>query len=248
MSYSNVGKIWTTESFSEYLKTLKKPGYAKSIVIHHTAAPSLKQRPKGFTAQHILNIKSYYMSLGWNRGPHLFTDDDQIFGMTPLHVSGIHAASFNKNSIGIEVLGNYDAEDSLTGRGLDCMQTAAITTKALFAWLDIPVNENTLKFHRDDPKTSKTCPGRHVKKDWFISLMKNTPTVKPTANRAETSIIDFVIAFKGYDYNSAIKLLKTRSGMTYFNGIWLETARFDRQLKTTVADTSELNSIFRKIV
>ena len=91
MSFANVGKVWTVDSFREYLKGIKRPVYAKSITLHHTGAPSLGQRPRGFLIQHIHNIQSFYKSLGWNRGPHLFIDEDQFFGMTPLTVSGIHA-------------------------------------------------------------------------------------------------------------------------------------------------------------
>jgi hypothetical protein len=248
MSYANVGRVWTLESFREYLKGVKRPAYVKSVTIHHTGAPSLAQRPHGFLAQHLLNIKSYYQSLGWNRGPHLFVDEDQIFGMTPLNVPGIHAVSFNRNSIGIEILGDYDSEDPLTGRGLACMKNTAAVTKALFEWLDMPVNENTLKFHRDDPKTSKTCPGKKVKKDWFISLVQSsadkktpvTPIFTPPTDLVP--LIDYVVKHKGYEVAAASKLLVVKNGMTTFNGAWIESARYDSKSQTTLALQHELNA------
>jgi hypothetical protein len=92
----------------------KKTDWATSVTIHHTAAPSLAQRPQGFTIQHIINMASFYQRQkssggnGWPTGPHLFIDDDQIFGMCDFAVKGIHAVSFNTSSIGIEVLGFYD--------------------------------------------------------------------------------------------------------------------------------------------
>lgn len=246
MSYANVGKVWTVESFREYLKGVKRPAYVKSVTIHHTGAPSLAQRPNGFLAQHILNIKSYYVSLGWNRGPHLFTDDDQIFGMTPLNVPGIHAVSFNRSSIGIEVLGEYDTEDPCSGRGLACMKNAAATAKALFEWLDIPVNENTLKFHRDDPKTNKTCPGKKVKKDWFISLIQSSTNQVAAPDfsilNTEVPIIEYVVKHKGYTALAATGALKTDKGITTFNGAWIESARYDSSLKVTLASRHELDA------
>ena len=248
MSYANVGRVWTVESFREYLKGIKRPSYAKSVTIHHTGAPTLAQRPKGFLAQHILNIQSYYKSLGWSRGPHLFIDEDQIFGMTPLTVPGIHAVSFNRSSIGIEVLGDYDSEDPLTGRGLACMKNTAACAKALFEWLDIPINETTLKFHRDDPKTSKTCPGKKVKKDWFISLMNasvgQNVSVTPLFSVPNDSvpIVEYVAQYKGYTTNEAIKLLKVKSGMTTFNGVWIESARYDSKTQCTLALKTELDA------
>ena len=31
----------------------------------------------------------------------------------------------------------------------------------------------TVKFHRDDPRTSKSCPGTKVSKEWFLNLVEN---------------------------------------------------------------------------
>jgi hypothetical protein len=243
MSFANVGKVWTVDSFKEYLKGIKKPVYAKSITLHHTGAPSLGQRPQGFLIQHIHNIQNFYKSLGWNRGPHLFIDEDQIFGMTPLTVSGIHAVSFNRNSIGIEILGEYDTEDPLSGRGLACMKTTAAVVKVLGEWLDIPINETTLKFHRDDPKTSKTCPGKNVKKDWFLSLVGNTQQSQttPPQTREEVGIIDYAVK-KGISHTNAVKRLKVRGGLTFFNDVWIESARYDPSSQTTLALKSELDT------
>ena len=159
MSYANVGKAWTPESFARHLRTVDL-SWAKGITLHHTAAPSLAQRPHGLTVQHIENIASFYKRLGWSRGPHLFIDDDQIFGMTPLSRSGIHAVSFNRTHIGVEVLGNYDSESPSEGRGQACWTTAALATRALLDRAGLSVS--TVNGHRDDPKTSKTCPGKLV--------------------------------------------------------------------------------------
>jgi hypothetical protein len=167
--------------------------------------------------------------------------------MTPLNVPGIHAVSFNRSSIGIEILGDYDREDPLSGRGLTAMQTGAAATKALFEWLDLPINETTLKFHRDDPKTSKTCPGKLVKKDWFISLVKNSSsTATQVSPMFELSgkvvpIVDYAVKHKGYSAKAATAALKTKSGMTTFNGVWIESARYDTELQCTVALSSELD-------
>lgn len=126
MGFENVGKVWTPQGLQELLGTLTKPDWCDSVTLHHTAAPSLAQRPDGFNAQHIKNIQSYYQNqLGWSSGPHLFVDDDQLWGMCDFRRKGIHAVSFNKRSIGIEVLGDYDSESAKTGRGLDCWKTAA---------------------------------------------------------------------------------------------------------------------------
>lgn len=170
MSFADVGKVWGVSAFTDHLKTVDL-SWARGITMHHTAAPSLKQRPEGLRISHIENIANYYRTkLGWSSGPHLFIDEDQIFGMSPLGARGVHARSFNRDHIGIEVLGDYDSEDPFNGRGLQCWETAAAAVGRILnaaGWRIEAVN-----FHRDDPKTGKTCPGTRVKMPWFRSLVE----------------------------------------------------------------------------
>lgn len=171
--FANVGLTWTAAEFAAYLAKVQRPAWAKAVCVHHTASPSLAQRPAGITAQHIRNIRDFYRDeKGWSAGPHLFVDDRQILGMTPLVQPGVHARSFNASAIGIEVLGDYDIESPFTGRGQIAWRHAAIATRALLDWLQLPATEHTVLFHRDDPKTTKTCPGTLVQKPWFLALLK----------------------------------------------------------------------------
>jgi len=253
MSFKNVGKVWTASTFEDYLKGLKKPTWCNKITLHHTAAPSLAQRPKGFTIQHIVNIRDFYKTLGrsgWSSGPHLFIDDDQIFGMTPLNEKGIHAVSFNSTSIGIEVLGDYDTEDPLSGRGLECWKTACDAVRILCKWLNITPSESTIKFHRDDPRTSKTCPGTKVSKEWVLDMISNgeQSTTSTNIHKCECvcdeyGVVDYVVEFKGYTEQAAVKQLKRKNGLFYFGDIWLESARYNKDEKKTVALKSDLSEI-----
>jgi hypothetical protein len=108
MSYNAIGKVWTAESFEQYLKSISKPAWCNAICLHHTALPSLQMRPKGLLMQHIHNMKDGYVQKGWKSGPHLYIDEDQIYAMSPLTEKGVHAVSFNSNSIGMVniVIGN----------------------------------------------------------------------------------------------------------------------------------------------
>jgi len=172
MSFSAVGQVFDMKSFSAHLAGLSL-AWADSVCIHHTAFPDLSMRPSGWTIQHMRNLASYYGGeLGWSAGPHLFTDEDQIFGLSPLTARGVHAASFNARSIGIEMLGNYDTEDPMSGRGAQVIETTAAAVACLLARLGKSANETTVKFHRDDPKTSKTCPGRKVSKAYFLGCVQ----------------------------------------------------------------------------
>lgn len=191
MGFENTGRVWTPSTFAPYLTTITPPTWAKSITLHHTGAPSLAQRPNGFAAQHLANLEHFYkVDRGWSSAPHLFIDDDQIWGMCALTKRGIHAVSFNSSSIGIEVLGDYNTESPRSGRGLDCWRTAAQATRQLATWLNIPITPETILFHRDDPETKKTCPGTKVDKTWVISLINNAappapgPVLEPTTKPA----------------------------------------------------------------
>jgi hypothetical protein len=177
MAFENVGKVWTSSSLAEDLAGRTVPEWLDSITIHHTAAPSLSQREKGFTIQHIRNIQNFYSrpksagGKGWSTGPHLFIDEDQIFGMCDFRSKGIHAASFNHRSLGIEVLGDYDIEDPHNGRGKACWVNAAATVRVLLKWSGIKKSNSTIFFHRDDPTTKKSCPGKLIDKQWFLDLI-----------------------------------------------------------------------------
>ena len=170
MSYSNVGKVWDIEGFSDYLDSLPAIKWADSVTVHHTGTPDLSQRPKGWTIQHMRNLAHYYgKQLGWSAGPHLFTDEDQIFGLSPLNAPGTHARSFNSRSIGLEMLGNYDIEDPAGDRGKQVLRTSILAVAALLKKLGKEATDKTILFHRNDPKTSKTCPGTKIDKAWFVS-------------------------------------------------------------------------------
>lgn len=177
MGFENLGRVWTPETLRVYLQTRERPQWIGAVVLHHTAYPNLATRPRGFTIQHILNIADYYRrppdqgGRGWSSGPHLFVDDEQVFGMCDFASRGVHALSFNHDSLGIEVLGNYDEEDQRSGRGLRCWQIAASVSRELLAWLRLPVSRETLRFHRDDPRTAKTCPGARVDRAWVTDLV-----------------------------------------------------------------------------
>lgn len=174
MAIPFVGKRMTRKEFADYLDSLKFASFNPTFVtLHHTAAPSLAQRPDGFSQQHLKNLLHYYQdTLGWNGAPHVFVDDeaDGIIVFQRMDKKGVHAASFNSKSWGVEMLGYYDTESFDTGRGKvvrdNSMHALAIMCERL------KVKADTIKFHRDDPKTSKTCPGMKVKKSYVVNTVQ----------------------------------------------------------------------------
>ncbi len=165
-----LGKPYSSDEFAVYLDALKPAWKPSLIVIHHCAAPSLAQRPHGFTSQHMLNLQDFYEGKGWRAGPHLFVDEDQVWAFSPLTARGVHAISFNRVGIGIEMLGDYDTEDPWTGRGREVLTTTCLAVKSLMRKFGIPAAG--IMFHRDDPRTTKTCPGRKISKAAFLAHLQ----------------------------------------------------------------------------
>jgi len=248
MSFADVGKRWSTRGFREHLPTVRRPTWAKSVTIHHTAAPSLAQRPKGLEPVHIENIANYYRTkLGWNRGPHFFIDEDDICGMTPPNIAGIHAASFNATSIGIEALGNYDVESHDSGRGLMVWTTTAIAARCILRWLNLPIDATTVLFHRDDPKTRKTCPGKKVSKHWFLELVRNADPMPVMVESPGEMVPVAVYAAQrtGRSFMEVAREITREGNMFFLRGSWLEGAHYDATLKTTVAPKSEVDDAIK---
>jgi hypothetical protein len=162
-----VGRSFTPESFETYCETLTWSAWRpKFIVLHNTGAPSLAQRPQGFTRTHIANLEAYYRDdRKWSAGPHLFVDDKQIWVFTPLTVSGVHSPSWNSIALGLEMLGDYDKDAFDKGRGAAVRDNAVAAMATLSAVLGL--DPASMKLHREDPATTHACPGKNVRK-WDV--------------------------------------------------------------------------------
>ncbi len=168
-----VGLSFNAAQFDSYCHSLQWTAWRPSfIVLHNTGSPSLAQRPKGLTKQHIDNLVVYYRDQQhWSAGPHLFVDDLQIWAFTPLTVSGVHSPSWNKYAVGIEMLGNYEAESFKTGRGLAVRKNAVAAMATVCAVLGI--QPDTLRLHKEDPLTTHACPGKNVIKSEIIGEVQS---------------------------------------------------------------------------
>lgn len=191
MSYSTPPIPFPTrEALRGHLATLDL-SWVRGITMHHTGYPDLAMRPQGLTEQHIRNLQDYYRNeLRWSAGPHLFVDDQHgAWGLSPLDARGVHAVSFNATHIGIEVLGNYDRDDPSNGRGLYCWRNAAWVVAAILTATGLGVG--AINGHRDDPKTSKSCPGSKVGIPWFQAIVSGLLSTPAPKNEA-TQPADFV--------------------------------------------------------
>jgi len=168
-----IGQSFTPTSFADYCNTLHWTNWRPQfIVLHNTANPTLAQRPNGLSHQNILDLEQFYKNVQkWSAGPHLFVDDRQIWVFTPLTVYGTHSPSWNTISMGVEMLGDYAKEDFNHGRGL-AVQKNAISAIATLSSI-LAIDPDTMKLHKEDPKTTHICPGAHVIKADFIKGVIN---------------------------------------------------------------------------
>jgi hypothetical protein len=178
-----IGTCFTTPAeFLAYLEGLRFGAWRpKFVTMHHTGAPSLatwqewQRRAKPVSdEQWLRNLAAYYGGLGWSAGPHFFVTPKHICVLSDPVKRGVHAVSFNAMSWGVEVVGDFDRE-RLAG---DYKDFVASALAAMFLALDAKpqpyrFRDCGLHFHRDDPKTKKTCPGQSIRKDAMIDVIED---------------------------------------------------------------------------
>lgn len=170
-----VGKCFpTVDGFLDYLDTVKFGAWRpRFVTTHHTGAPDLatwyawqKRKVPVSDEQWMRNLASYYGNeMKWSSGPQFFFTPANYCVLTPPDRRGVHAVSFNGLSWGVEMVGDFDRErleGPLRDRYVAGLAALHIATGLKVA----PYQYATqgLHFHRDDPKTSKTCPGRSIDK------------------------------------------------------------------------------------
>jgi hypothetical protein len=154
-----VARGFTPAAFAVYVATLDFSRWRPSfVVVHNTQAPTFARWHDVPGEQRMRGLASYYRDdQGWSGGPHLFIADDLIWVFTPLTVPGVHSPSWNGESWGMELVGDYDREpfgEAVKGNALDALYTLHLAA----GW-----REPQLRLHREDPKTTHTfCPGRNV--------------------------------------------------------------------------------------
>jgi hypothetical protein len=176
----NVGAVFATgKEFLSYLEEIKFGAWRpRFVTMHHTGAPDLKTwqgwqtRPRPVTdEQWLKNLAEYYgNTMRWSSGPHFFFTPDHFCVLSPPTARGVHAVSFNATSWGVECVGDFDREQFsglVRGKyieGLACLHIATGLQLDPFQ-----KGVRGLHFHRDDPRTSKTCPGKNIDKSMLIA-------------------------------------------------------------------------------
>lgn len=176
-----VGRKFTHKEFTTYVQGLPSLGWAKFIVVHNTSSPDIrlyrddwmKRDSKQWTPEIWLrNLTSFYVNQGWKGGPHLFIPpaEDQILVLNDLRVPGTHSPSWNKFSIGVETVGEFEREPFDGPTRANLLLALKVLHEKLGAQ-PLPYERGVrgLHFHREDPETThRTCPGRNMNKDKLV--------------------------------------------------------------------------------
>lgn len=171
------GRKLTIKEFREHVAGLKFFAPAPTmVVLHHTYRPTpetwqgsttiyaMRRTYNGTGYEWQDNLGKWHR--GWSAGPHLFIAPDGIWLFSPMTAPGIHASSWNDKSIGVEMVGDYDAQRP---GGAILEQTVAVLA-ILLRRLGLGID--ALKFHREEPYTFKSCPGNAVTHEWINPLVQ----------------------------------------------------------------------------
>jgi peptidoglycan hydrolase-like protein with peptidoglycan-binding domain len=184
-----VCRKFTHAEFESYVKSLPALNWAKFVVVHNTSVPDIRlyrddwmKRPSNRWTPEIWlrNLTSHYANKGWKGGPHLFIPPapDQILVLNDLRVPGTHSPSWNKFSIGVEVVGEFEREpfqDPIKANLLHALKV--LHEKLGVQPLPYERGGDTvatagrgLHFHREDPETThRTCPGKNLNKAQLVA-------------------------------------------------------------------------------
>lgn len=145
----------------------------QGITLHNTAAPNLKQWAELGPAHdaRIRNLESYYENeLGWHAGPHWFVSRSWINWFSdPLH-SGVHSRCWNSTRFGIEMVGDFNAEEFNGGDGALVRDNAVFLIAALNNKFGFKAED--LTFHKECKLDNHDCPGKNVVKADVIARVR----------------------------------------------------------------------------
>jgi hypothetical protein len=168
---------FSPSEFKTYVEKLTWTGWRpKYLVLHNTAAPNLRQWTHGnagkdYEHQRVLNLNHYYKSeKGWHSGPHLFISPSLIWVACDLTADGVHASCYNRESLGVEMVGDYGVEDFASGDGAKVRDNAVAALAILHHTLGI--SPDTLHFHKECLRDHHDCPGKNVTKSDIIARIK----------------------------------------------------------------------------
>ena len=163
-----VGKVFSPDDFIAYCDevTMDRGFHPRFVALHNTGVPTLAQWKRHAMADHLRALQHFYRDMQhWSAGPHLFVDHQHIGVFTPLDCPGVHSPSWNAIAWGVEMAGDYATE----AFDADVKRNAVVALAALcrLGHLD----PRGIRLHKEDPRTTHNCPGKHVVKADIIAAV-----------------------------------------------------------------------------
>ena len=169
MTYLPHPMHYTIEEFAFFVeKVTWKKWVPKSITLHNTGVPSLKQwLAWGTIPQERWGsaLNSYYRKLGWHSAPHLVFCPHYVWNLCDLREDGVSVSCWNHETLGVEMVGDFrDGGDEWeSGEGKMVQDNAIKGLRLLFRHLGL--NPRTaLRFHHECVADHHACPGNRVSK------------------------------------------------------------------------------------
>jgi len=146
-------------AFNAYLRGVPRPAWAQGITHHNT------YKPNELTWQGRASMQSmmaYYIGKGWSSGPHLYLAaaaknraNTGIWQLTPLAHPGTHAGQCNKDHVGIESVGDFDARPPTPD------QYTLLITVTLLIMRHWGLPPEAVNVH-NECMVGRTCPGKFL--------------------------------------------------------------------------------------
>lgn len=155
----------------------------QGITLHNTAAPTLAQWAESGPNHdaRIRNLQNYYENeLGWHAGPHFFISRAWINWFSNPLLPGVHSRCWNATRFGIEMVGDFNAEEFNSGDGSLVRDNAVFLIAALNNKFGFKAED--LTFHVECKQDNHDCPGHKVVKSDVIRRVKiaMADIVRPT--------------------------------------------------------------------
>lgn len=178
------------------------------VVLHNTSVPTIKLwlswAPEK-RQQYIKNVQQMYENDDhWKSGPHFFVppqNDVAAFGFADPTTAGTHASCFNSDSIGIEMVGEFNDEAFDSGPGALVRDNAVylmalLHNKLGIALLPYVYGRSGLHFHVECRQDNHDCPGSNVHKPDVIARVQaamaslKAPAVAAPATQSESPRVE----------------------------------------------------------
>ena len=154
----------------------------QEIILHHTWLPTAAQyrgRPtwEGIQGYH-MEVRQW-SDIGYHAG---VAPDGTVWLLRPIMCGGAHTLNHNANSVGLVVLGNYDA-----GHDDPAQITKAAARVTALLCKRYSLGPQDVYFHRDF--ANKTCPGTAIDRAAFRAQVAANIVVMPAAGDATRDVL-----------------------------------------------------------